>query len=105
MRGGTLHAVVNDQLAREGAREDGAFVAVQSLEVCTGRLLGEVRVDGKNALLGDLEIAGDGVVYVSDSRTPGLFRLVWPAYDETGRLREDVAVQPWRTLRVALSPP
>lgn len=75
VRGPRLWAVVNSQLAYEHADPESPWAAVQVFDVETGASLREVRVTHADALLGDLEVASDGVAYASDSRTPRIFRL------------------------------
>ncbi len=75
VRGKTLWAAVNNQLAFEDADPDTAFASVMAFNATTGAVKRDIRVAEETALLGDLEVAKDGTVYASDSLTPRLFRM------------------------------
>lgn len=75
VRGDRVWAVVNSQLAYEHAEPESPWAAIEVFDLETGRRVRTVRVAEADALLGDLEVARDGVAYASDSQTPRLFRL------------------------------
>lgn len=75
IRGDTIWAVVNNQLAYEHADPETPFAAIMAFDAKTGELTHGIRVVEDVALLGDLEIAKDGTIYASDSSTPRLFRM------------------------------
>jgi hypothetical protein len=75
VRGRTLWAAVNNQLAYENADPEAPFASVMAFNTNTGGINREIRVSEDCALLGDLEVAKDGTVYASDSLTPRLFRM------------------------------
>ncbi len=75
VRGNTLWAAVNNQLAYAQAGPEDIFASIMVYDLITGILMREMRVAENEALLGDLEIAKDGTVYASDSLTPRLFKL------------------------------
>ena len=75
IRGKDLWAVVNNQLAYEGADPENAFASVMIFNRKSGAPRREIRISEPNALLGDLEVAKNGAAYASDSLTPRLYRL------------------------------
>lgn len=75
VRGKTLWAAVNNQLAYEKADPDAPFAAVMAFDAKTGAVKRDIRVSQETALLGDLEVANDGTIFASDSLTPRLFRM------------------------------
>ena len=77
LRQKVIWAAVNNQLAYwSGARDpEPPFAAIIAYDRTTGNELVKIILGGEDALIGDLEITGDGVIYASDSITPRLFRV------------------------------
>jgi hypothetical protein len=75
VRGRTLWAAVNNQLAYEKTGAESAFAAVAAFDLEMGAQTREIRLGEGDALIGDIEIGGDGVIYASDSKTPRIFRI------------------------------
>ncbi|MEO1135356.1 MAG: hypothetical protein AAFW68_01955, partial [Pseudomonadota bacterium] len=75
IRGDTIWAAVNNQLAYERADPDEPFASVMAFNKKTGAPMREIRATQPDALFGDLEVAKDGTLYVSDSTTPRIFSM------------------------------
>ncbi len=75
VRGQTLWAAINNQLAYKKAGEEPAFAAVAAFDLEMGAQIREIRLGAGDALIGDIEIGGDGVIYASDSKTPRIFKI------------------------------
>jgi hypothetical protein len=86
-RGDRLIAAVNNQLAYEGAGEEPPRASVVEIELASGEVRRSVSLEG-DALLGDIELAGDGSVYASDSITPRIVSLR-PGSDRLTELAAD----------------
>ena len=70
-----LFAAVNNQLAYENSGAEPAFAAVVAYDARTGAVLRSVRAPEGEALFGDIELARNGDIYVSDSVTPRIMKL------------------------------
>ena len=70
-----LFAAVNNQLAYENSGAEPAFAAVVAYDARTGAVLRSVRAPEGEALFGDIELAHNGDIYVSDSVTPRIMKL------------------------------
>jgi hypothetical protein len=88
VRGDTLWAAVNNQLAYKQTDPEDKFASITVFDLTTGAVKREVRVAEPEALLGDLEVAKDGTAYASDSLTPRLFKLA-PGGDTLEVFAED----------------
>lgn len=75
VRGDTIWAAVNNQLAYEGADPESKFASVMAFNAKTGAPRREIRVGDAEALIGDIEVAKDGMVYASDSITPRILKM------------------------------
>lgn len=73
-RGDLLIAAVNNQLAYEGAGDEPPRASVMEIDLASGEVRRSVSLEG-DALFGDIELAGDGSVYASDSITPRIVSL------------------------------
>ena len=73
-RNGTLIAAVNNRPPYEERGAAPARASVVVIELASGKLLRTASLQG-DALIGDLEVAGDGRVYASDSMTPRIVLL------------------------------
>lgn len=75
LRGDLLWAAVNNQLAYEKTGEEEAFAALVAFDRETKAPRREIRLGDGDALIGDIEIGGDGTIYASDSITPRIFKI------------------------------
>lgn len=75
VRGNTLWAAVNNQLAYEKAGEQPAFASVAAFDLDMGAQVREIRLGNEDSLIGDIEITSDGTIYASDSITPRIVRV------------------------------
>jgi hypothetical protein len=73
-RGDLLVAAVNNQLAYEGSGEEPPRASVVEIDFVSGEVRRSMSIEG-DALFGDIELAGDGSVYASDSVTPRIVSL------------------------------
>lgn len=73
VRGDTLWAAVNNQLAFERATIETPFAGIATYDLKSGVMTREVRLVDENGLFGDLEVDKNGVAYASDSLTPRIF--------------------------------
>ena len=86
-RGDLLIAAVNNQLAYEGSGEEPPRASVVEIDLASGEVRRSVSLEG-DALFGDIELAGDGSVYASDSITPRIVSLR-PGSDRLTELAAD----------------
>jgi hypothetical protein len=75
IRGGTIWAAVNNQLAYEGADAENKFASVMAFNAKTGAPIREIRAGDSEAIIGDIEVAKDGTIYASDSITPRILKM------------------------------
>lgn len=75
VRGNTLWAAVNNQLAYKDANKSRPFASVAAFDLDMGTQVREIRLGAADALIGDIEIASDGTIYASDSVTPRIFKI------------------------------
>ncbi|GJL92875.1 hypothetical protein [Hyphococcus sp.] len=75
IRGDTIWAAVNNQLAYEDANPENKFASVMAFNAKTGAPFREIRVSDSEAIIGDIEVAKDGTVYASDSVTPRILKM------------------------------
>lgn len=77
----------------EGCKpEDKGRAGLVQYDLASGKLLRKILLpaDGAEHVLGDLELAGDGTLYATDSVTPALYRLV----PQSGDSQNGPAAQP-----------
>lgn len=74
LRGHTIWAAVNNQLAYVGGKEQPPFAAIMAFDQVTGAIIHETRMTGADVLFGDIEIDAMGAVYASDSSTPRIVK-------------------------------
>ncbi len=75
IRSDMLWVAVNNQLAFINAEDAPPFAAVMTFDRHSGEEISKILLGGDDALIGDIEIAGDGTIYASDSVTPRIFKI------------------------------
>lgn len=75
VRGKTLWAAVNNQLAYENADPENKFASLMQFDLKSGAPRREVGVGDEDAIIGDIEVSKNSDVYASDSITPRIFKL------------------------------
>ena len=86
-RAGVLVAAVNNQLAYGDSGEEPPRASLVEIDLASGEVRRTVSLEGE-ALFGDVEVAGDGSLYASDSITPRIVSLR-PGSDRLTELAAD----------------